>query len=542
VTEPTCTEDGVRSYTCNACGDSYTETITAGGHSYEGVVTAPTCTADGYTTYTCTLCGDVYVGDVVVTSGHNYESVVTPPTCTSDGYTTHICTICKDSYESDIVTTSGHSYESVVTDPTCTSDGYTTYTCSTCGNSYVGDVVKTSGHSYQGVVTAPTCTADGYTTYTCSACGDSYVGDTVTTSGHAYESVVTAPTCKADGYTTHTCTACGHSYVDSMVPTSGHNYESVVTAPTYNADGFTTHTCTACGHKYVDSIVPATGFALAGANTVLGGVLDMNFFINPADLNGTDYYAEITLYTENGVETTTVSYAEWEARSNYFVVTQKGLAARQMADKIEVVIFNGDGTQASFMWSDSIRSYVMRILEKHDGETKTMLVDMLNYGAAAQNFFEYNTDDLANNKLSDAQKAYATETVSCTNQQIKGENYFGSSLVLKDRILMTMYFSNITPDMYAIISFTDHKNVVHQTKVDGSDFARYNSTTYGVTVDELVVADGEQLVTVTVYDAEGNAVASGSDSVNSYAARQMGKDALFEMVAKFTTSAYAYLH
>jgi hypothetical protein len=47
---------------------------------------------------------------------------------------------------------------------------------------------------------------------------------------------------------------------------------------------------------------------------------------------------------------------------------------------------------------------------------------------------------------------------------------------------------------------------------------------------------------VTVYDAEGNAVASGSDSVNSYAARQMGKDALFEMVAKFTTSAYAYLH
>jgi hypothetical protein len=213
-----------------------------------------------------------------------------------------------------------------------------------------------------------------------------------------------------------------------------------------------------------------------------------------------------------------------------------------MADKIEVVIYNGDGSQASFMWTDSIRGYVMRVLEKQNSETKTMLADMLNYGAAAQNFFEYNMDDLANSQLSDAQKAYATETVSCTNQQVKGENYFGSSLVLKDRILLTMYFNNISPDMYAIVSFTDHKGIVHETRVEGSDFAEYSSTTYGVTVDELVVADGDQLVTVTVYDAEGNVVASASDNVNSYAARQMGKDALYEMVAKFTTSAYAHFH
>jgi hypothetical protein len=57
-----------------------------------------------------------------------------------------------------------------------------------------------------------------------------------------------------------------------------------------------------------------------------------------------------------------------------------------------------------------------------------------------------------------------------------------------------------------------------------------------------VVADGGQLVTVAVYDGEGNAVASASDSIDSYAARQMGKDALYEMVAKFTASTYAYFH
>lgn len=52
----------------------------------------------------------------------------------------------------------------------------------------------------------------------------------------------------------------------------------------------------------------------------------------------------------------------------------------------------------------------------------------------------------------------------------------------------------------------------------------------------------DQLVSVKIYDSEGNVVANASDTVNSYAARQMGKDPLYEMVAKFTTSAYTYFH
>jgi hypothetical protein len=47
---------------------------------------------------------------------------------------------------------------------------------------------------------------------------------------------------------------------------------------------------------------------------------------------------------------------------------------------------------------------------------------------------------------------------------------------------------------------------------------------------------------VTIYDTEGNVVTTASDTVNSYTARQMGKDPLYEMVAKFTASTYAYLH
>ena len=167
-TAPTCTEDGVTTYRCETCGDTYTETTPATGHSYTAAVTAPTCTEKGYTTYTCKRCGDHYTADEVAALGHDYKAVVTAPTCTEKGYTTYTCTTCGDTYTADEVAALGHDYEAVVTAPTCTEDGYTTYTCRNCGDRRTGHVVSALGHSYE-------CTEDGNDRiYTCTRCGDTY--------------------------------------------------------------------------------------------------------------------------------------------------------------------------------------------------------------------------------------------------------------------------------------------------------------------------------------------------------------------------------
>ena len=167
-TAPTCTEDGVTTYRCETCGDTYTETTPATGHSYTAAVTAPTCTEKGYTTYTCTACGDHYTANEVAALGHDYEAVVTAPTCTEKGYTTYTCTACGDHYTADEVAALGHDYEAVVTAPTCTEDGYTTYTCRNCGDRRTGHVVGALGHSYE-------CTENGNDRiYTCTRCGDTY--------------------------------------------------------------------------------------------------------------------------------------------------------------------------------------------------------------------------------------------------------------------------------------------------------------------------------------------------------------------------------
>ncbi|MCD8314978.1 MAG: hypothetical protein LUD44_05045, partial [Firmicutes bacterium] len=72
VKDATCTEDG---YTgdeiCTVCGEIITagETISATGHSWDdGVVTTePTAATDGVMTYTCTVCGETYTVTIAAT-------------------------------------------------------------------------------------------------------------------------------------------------------------------------------------------------------------------------------------------------------------------------------------------------------------------------------------------------------------------------------------------------------------------------------------------------------------------------------------------
>ena len=256
-TAPTCTEDGVTTYRCETCGDTYTETTPATGHSYTAAVTAPTCTEKGYTTYTCTACGDHYTANEVAALGHDYAETTVPATCTENGSVTHTCTRCGNSYTETLPAT-GHTYTVSGSEATCTEGGKTVHTCTVCGDTYT-ETTPALGHDYKAVVTSPTCTEKGYTTYTCKRCGDHYTADEVAARGHDYKAVVTAPTCTEKGYTTYTCATCGDHYTADEVAALGHDYEAVVTAPTCTEDGYTTYTCRNCGDRRTGHVVSALG-------------------------------------------------------------------------------------------------------------------------------------------------------------------------------------------------------------------------------------------------------------------------------------------
>lgn len=268
-TAPTCTEDGVTTYRCETCGDTYIETTPATGHSYTAAVTAPTCTEKGYTTYTCTVCGDHYTANEVAALGHDYKAVVTSPACTEKGYTTYTCKRCGDHYTADEVAALGHDYKAVVTSPTCTEKGYTTYTCATCGDHYTADEVAALGHDYEAVVTAPTCTEDGYTTYTCRNCGDRRTGHVVGALGHSYE-------CTENGNDRiYTCTRCGDTYTEAILPTvevklqpgetyTFHTEDAAVTESADPAVAATTIEALSGGYQQVTELAEGTFLLVSG--------------------------------------------------------------------------------------------------------------------------------------------------------------------------------------------------------------------------------------------------------------------------------------
>ena len=64
--EPTCTENGVKTYVCKGCGDTYTETIKAKGHSYVTTITPATMKSNGRKISKCSICNNVQYDNVII--------------------------------------------------------------------------------------------------------------------------------------------------------------------------------------------------------------------------------------------------------------------------------------------------------------------------------------------------------------------------------------------------------------------------------------------------------------------------------------------
>lgn len=266
-TAPTCTEDGVTTYRCETCGDTYIETTPATGHSYTAAVTAPTCTEKGYTTYTCTVCGDHYTADEVAALGHDYAETTVPATCTENGSVTHTCTRCGNSYTETLPAT-GHTYTVSGSEATCTEGGKTVHTCTVCGDTYT-ETTPALGHDYKAVVTSPTCTEKGYTTYTCRNCGDRRTGHVVGALGHSYE-------CTENGNDRiYTCTRCGDTYTEAILPTvevklqpgetyTFHTEDAAVTESADPAVAATTIEALSGGYQQVTELAEGTFLLVSG--------------------------------------------------------------------------------------------------------------------------------------------------------------------------------------------------------------------------------------------------------------------------------------
>lgn len=81
-----CNNEGVKTYTCTACGKTKTEAVAKTSHNYTTSSTAATCTANGSTKTYCTICGNVQSETTTAATGHSmHEEWFNPPTCLTGG-------------------------------------------------------------------------------------------------------------------------------------------------------------------------------------------------------------------------------------------------------------------------------------------------------------------------------------------------------------------------------------------------------------------------------------------------------------------------
>ena len=183
TTSPTCSDAGVKTYTCTVCSETKTEVLDATGHTPVDVAEQPaTCTEAGHTAgVKCSVCGATISGiEEIPATGHTEvidEAVAA--TCTTPGKTEgKHCSVCNEVLVAqEEIPAKGHTEvidEAVAA--TCTESGKTEGKhCSVCNEILVAqEVIPAKGHVEEiRNVKEVTDTEDGYTgdTY-CSVCNE----------------------------------------------------------------------------------------------------------------------------------------------------------------------------------------------------------------------------------------------------------------------------------------------------------------------------------------------------------------------------------
>ena len=266
--EPTCTEDGEKTYTCT-CGDTKTEPIKALGHDLkETVITEPTCGTAGSKEVTCSRCDFKDTKEIPATGNHAYGDwvIVKEATCTEEGLRTQTCNVCGD-VKKEVLPKVDHTWNEgeVSKQPTCTEDGIKTFTCTVCGDTKT-EVIPALGHAWSDWdIKDSTCGQEGEKTRHCTRTGCTAT-ETVkipASENHNWnDGVVTKEaTCTEQGEVTYTCNDCGHTKVEKT-PALGHDLKEVILKqPTCSEAGLKAMVCQrlGCDHKENEVSIPATG-------------------------------------------------------------------------------------------------------------------------------------------------------------------------------------------------------------------------------------------------------------------------------------------
>ena len=261
-------------------------------------------------------------------------------------------------------------------------------------------------------------------------------------------------------------------------------------------------------------------------NTVslsLESSITMNFKVLKSSLSSFDEF--YMTFECGGKEEKVTDYKETD---KYYVFSYKGINPQLMNDNVTAVLHakNKSEEYTSPEKIMSVREYAYTMLDRYSGDEhsklRTLLVDLLNYGAAAQIYAGYQTDNLVNSDLTDVQKNWAskdtTEFKNIRNLNYKtisnpSAEWKTCSLVLKNSIMVKVKFSAKDVENKTV------EIVLKNTKFTYTkdDFVNNGDGTYYVYCNELFANELSDDLLFTIYENGKPCSNTMLFSVESYA-------------------------
>jgi glucan-binding YG repeat protein len=163
-------------------------------------------------------------------------------------------------------------------------------------------------------------------------------------------------------------------------------------------------------NRIPETTVTSKSFSLSFEDEIL-----VNLYYTVSDLSDVIEHGMLTFYTNPDtvdIANADAVYSEpvYDSAKDRYMATTDGIPAKQMGDTRYYVAYAklSDGSYVySKVYDYSPKKYAMNMLGKASTseKQKALCVAMLNYGASVQQYFGYNTDNLMNADLTDAQKA-----------------------------------------------------------------------------------------------------------------------------------------
>jgi len=225
----------------------------------------------------------------------------------------------------------------------------------------------------------------------------------------------------------------------------------------------------------------------------------------------------------------TVKYDPTTGEPAMYSATYEGVNAKEMGDSFTTTLYGvaADGTlYRSVVESSSMKEY---LLSRFDAETattelKTMVIDMLKYGAAAQVRLGYNTDNLVTADLTEEQLAYATQEIP---EAVNNAASAGEGAAVNTNITVT---SRVQLNLSCIYTTATDPNAVKCviTDSEGKVLAEIAATNKGnimfsAIYENVGAKQMRDVINATFYEGETAISQTVSWSVESYVAQVRAK-------------------